>query len=51
MDRYCITKDHGKWFVYDDQLKQRVGDPFKGMTKAEARAEADRLNAAIKVAP
>ncbi len=42
--RYLITKDHGKWFVYDNQLKKRVGDWRDGTSKAEARQRAAELN-------
>lgn len=42
--RYCIVRERGKWFVHDDQLKQRVGDQFKGSTKDEARERARLLN-------
>ncbi len=43
--RYHITKDHGKWFVYDTLTKQVLGALQRGLTKAAAKYEADCLNA------
>jgi len=46
--RYVIFKDHGEWLVYDNCTKLPVGDRFTGKPKAEAKAEAARLNAEVQ---
>jgi hypothetical protein len=42
--RYVICRDHGKWFVYDNQEKKRIGDWWDGTTKEIARERAAELN-------